>query len=284
MVIPFLSFAARRRPKGFYFYEMLLLRMASMTRGCGGNDEGLSDLFQRGPNNSSRQLREGTRSSNIEYRISNIEYRISNIEYRISNIKYRISNIEYRMLFVFSRGKRKPFPLPIPPYCCLQITCSLQHPSTWPVSFSQVGPGDCCDLGSSQCLYNSELTWTANMLTHFDWAIYGFNSRHFVSVISKRGMLFCVVLACDPYSNRRTLFWSMTLCKHILDGASLLLDRIRHSGIMSKLTGYIIHSQRQSSTEPTKQFWDIQSQIVTQLRIARALLLVVAFVHPDHDN
>ena len=97
-------------------------------------------------------------------------------------------------------------------------------------------------------------------------------------------MPFRVVLACNLYSNGRALFWSMTLCKHVLDGVSLVLDHIWCSGITSKLTGYIIHLQQQSSTEPTKQFWDIQSQIVTQLRITRALLLVVAFVHPDHDN
>ncbi len=97
-------------------------------------------------------------------------------------------------------------------------------------------------------------------------------------------MPFHVVLACHPYSNGRALFWSMTLCKHVLNGALLLLDHIWCSGITSKLTGYIIHSQRQSSTEPTKRFWDIQSQIITQLCITRALLLVVTFVRPDHDN
>jgi hypothetical protein len=184
---------------------------------------------------------------------------------------------------------RKPVPplpatQPSPNRGSVAVTCGLQHLLTWPVSFGQVSPGDCCDLGSSQCLYNSKLTRTANMLAHFNWPIYGFNSRHFVSAISKHSMPFCVVLAYNLYSNGRDLFQSMTLCKHVLDGASLLLDHIWRSGITSKLTGYIIHLQQQSSTEPTKQFWDIQSQIITQLRITRALSLVVTFVRPDHDN
>ncbi len=126
---------------------------------------------------------------------------------------------------------RKPVPplpatQPSPNPGSVAITCGLQHLSTWPVSFGQVGPGDCCDLGSSGCLFNSELTWTANMLAHIDLTIYGFNSEHFVSAISNRGMPCCVVLACDPYFNGCALFWSMTPCKHVLDGALLLLDHI----------------------------------------------------------
>ena len=67
----------------------------------------------------------------------------------------------------------KPVPLlpttqPSPNHGSVTVTCSLQHLSTWPVSFGQVGLGDCCDLGSSQCLYNSKLTRTANMLAHFN--------------------------------------------------------------------------------------------------------------------
>ena len=56
-----------------------------------------------------------------------------------------------------------------------------------------------------------------------------------------------------------------------------------HLVVYSPMTGYLIHSHRYISTEPTHRFWDIQAQIVTQLRLIRALTMVVAFVHPDHD-
>ncbi len=122
------------------------------------------------------------------------------------------------------------------------------------------------------------------MLAHFDWAAYGFNSRHFVPAISNQGMPFCIVLACDPYSNGRSLFRSMTAYTHILDSALALLNCIRSLGITSKLTSYLIPSHRYITSESTKHFWDIQSQIVAQLCTIRALSLVITFVHPEHDN
>jgi len=91
-------------------------------------------------------------------------------------------------------------------------------------------------------------------------------------------MPFRIVLACDPYSNGRVLFRSMTTCTHIFDGASALLDHVRSSGINSKITGYLIHSHRYSGSDTTSRFWDLQSQIVAQLCIIRALSVVVAFV------
>ena len=50
------------------------------------------------------------------------------------------------------------------------------------------------------------------------------------------------------------------------------------------LTGYLVHSHRYSGSDTTSRFWDLQSPIVAQLRIIRALSIVVAFVHPDHNN
>jgi hypothetical protein len=171
-------------------------------------------------------------------------------------------------------------PEDIPP----QVVCGVQHLATWLIRFG-LDP-TCADRSSTQprALYNSDITRTAGMIAHFDWAVYGFYSGHFLTTISEKGMPFRIVLACDPYSNGRALFRTMTPCTHIFDGASALLDHIRSSGINSKLTGYLIHSHRYSGSETTSQFWDLQSQIVAQLRIIRALSIVVAFVHPDHDN
>ncbi len=76
----------------------------------------------------------------------------------------------------------------------------------------------------------------------------------------------------------------MTPCTNVIDGALPLLDHIWSLGITSKLAGYLIHSHRYTSTKPTKHFWNIQSQIVTQLCVIWALSIVVAFVHPEHDS
>ncbi len=73
------------------------------------------------------------------------------------------------------------------------------------------------------------------------------------------------------------------MCPTILSSAPALLDHIRASGVTSPMTGYVIHLHGYTSTEPTHRFWEIQAQIVIQLQIIRALLMVVAFVHPDHD-
>jgi len=164
------------------------------------------------------------------------------------------------------------------------VTCGVQHLATWPICFG-LDP-TCADSNSQQprALYNSDITRTASMIAHFDWAIHGFNSGHFLTTISEKGMPFRIVLACDPYSNGRALFRSMTPCTHIFDGASALLDHVQSSGINLKLTGYPIHSYRYSGSDTTSRFWDLQSQIVAQLRIMRALSIVVAFVHSDHDN
>jgi hypothetical protein len=122
------------------------------------------------------------------------------------------------------------------------------------------------------------------MLAHFDWAIYGFNSGHFLLTIKEHGYPFHVVLACDPFVNGRALFWELTLCFHIHSSAASLLDHIQASGITSKLTGYLIHSHCYYSSKPTKRFWELQCHIVVQLRIIQSLSIVVAFIHPAHDN
>ncbi len=54
-------------------------------------------------------------------------------------------------------------------------------------------------------LYNAEFPALAYCATHFSWAIYGFNSGHFVSTILKWNLPFCVFLACDPYEYSRAL-------------------------------------------------------------------------------
>jgi hypothetical protein len=121
------------------------------------------------------------------------------------------------------------------------------------------------------------------MLAHFDWAIYGFNSGHFWSTIQERGLPFRVVLACNPFVHGRALLHELLRCKIITNSAPALLDHIRDSGMTMKLMGYLIHSHCYSSLEPTSRFWEVQCNIVRQLQIIWLLLIIIAFVHPDHD-
>ncbi len=169
-------------------------------------------------------------------------------------------------------------------YAAQSPKCGLQHLSNWPVSFGLFTSAACTTATGTRSLYNSDLTAAASMLARFDWAIYGFNSGHFVSSVMERGIQINVVLSSDPFANRRALFKQFTKCPTILSSALALLDHVRGSGITSKLTGYMIHSHPYTTSKPTTCFWDIQASIVTQLWLIRLLSIVLAFVHPDHDS
>ena len=62
------------------------------------------------------------------------------------------------------------------------------------------------------------------------------------------------------------------------------MDHIRAWGITLKLSGYVIHSNRFTTTKPTSRFWQLQAAIVKKLRLVRSLSLVLAFVHPNQDS
>jgi hypothetical protein len=136
---------------------------------------------------------------------------------------------------------------------------------------------------SNKPLYNSDLTVTASIQSKFGWAMYGFNNGHFSSTITELGMPFKIVLACNPYANGHALFTEISSCPTILSSMPALLDHICASGNTAPLAGYLIHFHRYTSTEPTHRFWEIQAHIILQLHTIHSLLMVVAFVHPNHD-
>jgi hypothetical protein len=121
------------------------------------------------------------------------------------------------------------------------ITCGSQHLANWLVIIGSLAiptpPSH-----DSKCLYNSDITRAAGMLARFTWAVYGFNSGHFLTPINDGGIPFAIVVASDPYVSGRKLFRELTDCPTVLDSASALLDHVRASGITSPLTGYVIHS------------------------------------------
>ena len=93
-----------------------------------------------------------------------------------------------------------------------------------------------------------------------------------------------LLVTCDPFANSRALFQEFVKCPTILPSALSLLDHVHGSGLTSKMTGYLIHSHRYTSSKPTSRFWELQASIVTQLCLIRSLSIVVTFVHSDHDG
>jgi hypothetical protein len=112
-----------------------------------------------------------------------------------------------------------------------------------------------------RALYNNKFPALAYWATNFLWAVYGFNSGHFLSTISKRNLPFSVVLACDPFKYSRALFHKLSACPTVLPSAGALLDHIRVSGEQAPLDGYIIHSHCYQKNEPATAFWSIQAPL-----------------------
>jgi hypothetical protein len=148
----------------------------------------------------------------------------------------------------------------------------------------QVGTFNSMPLGPSGANYNSDIPALAYRATTFSWAVCGFNSGHFASTVEKWNLPFQVVLACDPFEYGCALFHEFVCCPTVLHSATSLLDHIRGSGDQGHIHGYLIHSHRYQSSEPTSIFWGLQASIVQQLQLIRHLRLFVAFVHLDHDS
>ncbi len=108
----------------------------------------------------------------------------------------------------------------------IPATANLQHLQNWPVSFGCSHQSSDASNVTPRCLYNSKLTQAASMLAHFDWAVYGFNSGHFLSTIKEHGYPFHVLLACNQFINGCALFWELTLCSPIHSSAASPLDHV----------------------------------------------------------
>ena len=144
--------------------------------------------------------------------------------------------------------------------------------------------GDSNTKSALRSLYNLDVPALAYRASNFIWAMYGFNSGHFSSTISKRNLPFRAVLACNPYESDRALLHEFVNCPIVLPSAPALLNHIRALGDQGPIDGYLIHSHHYQNSKPATAFWSIQASIVAQLRIIRRLNLFIAFVHPDHDR
>jgi hypothetical protein len=163
-------------------------------------------------------------------------------------------------------------------------TIGLQYISNYAVCFVKYIRPRPAHAHSNKPLYNSDLTIAVSIVSKFDWAVYGFNNGHFSSTITELGMPFKIMLACNPYTICCALFTEISSYPTILCSAPALLNHIRASGNTALLAGYLIHSHRYTSTEPTHCFWEIQAHILLQLHTICSLSMIVAFVHPDHHG
>jgi hypothetical protein len=76
----------------------------------------------------------------------------------------------------------------------------------------QVGTFDRMPIEKLRTNYNADIPALAYRAMTFSWAVYGFNSGHFISTFDKRNLPFWVVLACDPFEHGRALFNKFVAC------------------------------------------------------------------------
>ena len=141
--------------------------------------------------------------------------------------------------------------------CSAFSTYVANHPVHVGIS-KQVFPVDDSNI---KLLYNLDVTCTTSILSNFDWAVYGFNSGHFISNIKKHGLTFCVVLICDPFAYGRSIFQEVYTCPAILPSAPAMLYHIRGRGITAPMSGYLIPSHCYSGTKLASQFWEVQANM-----------------------
>jgi hypothetical protein len=78
--------------------------------------------------------------------------------------------------------------VPQPSALAAITTTGLQHLSNWPVTFgTPAAPANTTSDVAPCYLYNLDIMPAGSMLAHFSWAVYSFNSGHFLSTIDKHG-------------------------------------------------------------------------------------------------
>ena len=158
----------------------------------------------------------------------------------------------------------------IPVTFCSQPAAPTENPTSMPPP--------------ERVLYNADIPSLAYLILRYRWAVYCFNTGHFISSIATLNLPYEIILACDPFAHGRSLFSEFTTCPRIFPTAQDMLTHIRSSGDNSIIDGYMIHSHRLPDSETTKQFWQLQASIIKQFRIVNKLSLFVAFVPQHHDH
>ena len=152
-----------------------------------------------------------------------------------------------------------------------------------PVEFGHLSPSQ---LSASEglVLYNNDIPLLASELSSFAWAVYGFNSGHFVSSLLGPSAADEIVLAADTRPVGRALFSEFTKCPVVLDSAIKLLERINLSTASTTIHGYLLHAHRFLHHDTQRRFWKTQIQLIKALQTKRRLQVFVAHLHVDCDE
>jgi hypothetical protein len=121
----------------------------------------------------------------------------------------------------------------------------------------------------------------AASITSFSFAVYGFNSGHFIS--RAYDFPIDIVLAADALPSGRALFKQFAACPQICTSSSDLLRCINASKASSTIHGYMIHTHMFQHNVNEKEFWSTQSKIVRSLQSKRGLQTLLVHINSDCD-
>ena len=156
--------------------------------------------------------------------------------------------------------------------------------SVRPIQFGTFADSEVSTTRTSRALYNSEFSSYALQVSQFSWAVFNFSNGHFLSTIETANLSFTIRLGCDPTQRGRSLFGEFAPTAKVFSTGNEFLNHIRSSGDRSVIHGYLINTFRFRTTAITNAFWDLQLQIVAQLRLIHSTSVVVAIIIPDLDG
>jgi hypothetical protein len=132
--------------------------------------------------------------------------------------------------------------------------------------------------------YNSKIAAYTSETIQFSWAANSFSSRHFLSTTKSAASLSPFGwLATSRIVSVLSLANSRQV-RSVFSTSNDLLQHIQASGDRSHIHGYLIHTCRFASSPTTDKFWQVQSSLISQLRIIRLLSMVVTIIIPDHGG
>ena len=102
-----------------------------------------------------------------------------------------------------------------------------QHVANWPVLSFGFSASPSNPALPVQKFYSSDLSTTASLLSHFDWAFYGFNSGNFVHTIRNRDLPFRIVWL-PTRSNGHALPHVPLSCPALLPFLITYVDPVSH--------------------------------------------------------
>ena len=114
--------------------------------------------------------------------------------------------------------------------------------------------------GRHVTLHNHNIYVCAASLVAYSFAVYGFNSGHFVG--TSTALPIQVAVSADTHHCGRAMFKKYTSCPKVCDSASILLQNIVRSKAKTTIHCYCIHTHRFLKQETEKTFWPTQIAII----------------------